>query len=177
MPYTFTFCPKCATRLELCSHHGRTLPTCPNCSFTFYNNAAPCTGVFVVRRAVGQELASCHEVLLVKRGIEPFLGWWDVPGGFLESSEHPEEGAKRELLEETGLVIEPTEILGFWPDVYGPEEEPTLNIGYLAEIIGGEMRAGDDASELAWFPLDALPEQIAFAWERDALRLLVTRLK
>lgn len=177
MPYTYTFCPKCATRLEPRDHHGRTLPTCPNCAFTFYNNSAPCTGVFVLRPCVGQELASCHEVLLVKRAVEPFKGWWDVPGGFLESGEHPEAGAKRELWEETGLIIEPTELLGFWPDVYGPEEEPTLNIGYVARIIGGEMKAGDDASELAWFPLHALPEQIAFNWEREALGVLAERMK
>ena len=168
MPYTYTFCPKCAARLEPRDHHGRMLPTCPSCSFTFYNNAAPCTGVFVVKD---------RSVLLVKRAVEPFKDWWDVPGGFLESGEHPVEGAKRELIEETGLVIEPTEMLGFWPDVYGPEEEPTLNIGYLAEIVGGEMRAGDDASELAWFPLDALPEQLAFRWEREALELLAKRLR
>lgn len=167
MPYTFTFCPKCAARLEPHDHHGRRLPTCPSCAFTFHNNSAPCVGVFVMRD---------RAVLLVKRAVEPFLGWWDVPGGFLESGEHPEEGVKRELQEETGLIVAPTELLGFWPDVYGPEEEPTLNIGYVARIVGGEMRAGDDASELAWFPLEALPEQIAFKWEREALEILAERL-
>jgi len=163
----YTFCPKCATRLEPRDHHGGTLPTCPNCSFTFYNNAAPCVGVMVVKD---------RAVLLVKRAVAPFQGWWDVPGGFLESGEHPAAGARRELLEETGLVVEPTEVLGFWPDVYGPEEEPTLNICYLAEVIGGEARPGDDATEMAWFPLDSLPEQIAFNWEREALALLAARL-
>jgi len=60
-------------------------------------------------------------------------------------------------------------VVGIYMDVYGEEQEPTLNICYLATVIGGEERAGSDATETAWFPLDALPEQIAFTWEREAL--------
>jgi len=129
----------------------------------------------VVREAVGQELASCPasaRVLLVKRAVEPFRGYWDIPGGFLESGEHPADGARREILEETGLLIEPTEVLGFFMDVYGPEDEPTLNICYLARVVGGEEKAGSDAAEMRWFPVDQLPKQIAFRWEREALDLL-----
>jgi len=110
-----------------------------------------------------------QEVLLVKRAVEPFKGYWDIPGGFLESGEHPADGARREVLEETGLVIEPTEVVGFYMDVYGPEDEPTLNICYLAKVVGGEERAGSDAEGMEWFPMDELPERIAFSWEREAL--------
>ena len=158
MPYTY--CPYCAARLVPREHEGRTLPSCPDCSFVFYNNSAPCVGVVVVRDGA---------VLLVKRALEPFRGYWDIPGGFLESGEPPAEGARRELREETGLEIAPTEVVGIYMDVYGEEQEPTLNICYLATVIGGEERAGSDATETAWFALDALPEQIAFTWEREAL--------
>ncbi len=147
---------------------GRDLLACPACGWVFYNNSAPCVGV-VVRR--GQ----AEEVLLVKRAIEPFKGWWDIPGGFLESGEHPAEAARREALEETGLEVEPIEVLDFYMDVYGPDNEPTLNICYLAQVVGGEEQAGSDAEGLGWFPLDALPEKIAFNWEREALEKIRAR--
>jgi 8-oxo-dGTP diphosphatase len=151
----------------------RDLLVCPACGWIFYNNSAPCVGVIVVRAVCkGQEASSCPtmaEVLLVKRAVEPFKGYWDIPGGFLESGEHPADGARREVLEETGLLIEPTEVTGFYMDAYGPEHEPTLNICYLAKVVGGEEKAGSDAEGMEWFPMDELPERIAFSWERGAL--------
>jgi ADP-ribose pyrophosphatase YjhB (NUDIX family) len=72
------------------------------------------------------------QLLLVRRAIEPYYGYWDIPGGFLEAGEHPEAGAIREMEEETGLVIEPVEILGLYMSTYGPAGEPTLNICYVA---------------------------------------------
>lgn len=173
---SYVFCPQCATRLVPCRVDQRDLLSCPACDWVFYNNSAPCVGVLVVRgRPAGIPALQGREVLLVKRAVEPFKGYWDIPGGFLESGEHPADGARREAREETGLEIEPAEVLGFFMDVYGPDEEPTLNICYLARITGGEEMAGSDAAEMRWFPLDQLPEQIAFAWERDALDLLVSR--
>jgi 8-oxo-dGTP diphosphatase len=194
MPYTF--CPHCATRLEPHRTEQRDLLACPACGWVFYNNSAPCVGVIVTRRrdaaGVGPSgmalpfptgwqshtpALQAHEVLLVKRAREPFKGWWDIPGGFLESGEHPADGAKREILEETGLVIEPTEVLGFFMDAYGPDEEPTLNICYLGTVTGGEEKAGSDAEGLGWFGLDGLPERIAFSWEREALEAVSRRMK
>jgi 8-oxo-dGTP diphosphatase len=125
-------------------------------------------GVFVLRD---------KQVLLIKRAIEPYQGYWDIPGGFLEEGEHPEEGAVREIKEETGLVIEPTEILGVFMDEYGPDREATLNICYLAKVTGGEEKAGSDANEMAWFPLDNLPDQIAFNWSEEALERLASTVK
>ena len=165
MPYTF--CPQCAARLTPRRLDGKDRLACPNCDFVFYNNSLPCVGVLALHEG---------KVLLVKRAVEPYKGYWDIPGGFLESLEHPEAGAEREFLEETGLRIHPTEILGFFMDTYGPDEEPTLNICYLAELAGGSGKPGSDAVELGWFPLDALPEDIAFNWERDAIHMLRDRL-
>ncbi len=165
---TFTFCPNCGTRLTPRHIEGRHRPACPNCSFVHYNNPLPCVGVLALDEG---------RVLLIKRAVAPFKGYWDIPGGFLEADEHPYAGAQRELREETGLEIEPTELLGFFMDLYGPDEEPTLNICYLAEVLSGEPRPGSDAVALQWFPLDALPEKIAFNWERDALALLRERLQ
>ena len=174
MPHTF--CPQCASRLEARGQETSSCPTCPVCGWVFYNNSAPCVGVVVVRERPAGMPPAAHipalqgrEVLLVKRAVEPFKGYWDIPGGFLESGEHPADGARREVLEETGLLIEPTEVMGFYTDVYGPENEPTLNICYLAKVVGGEEKAGSDAEGMEWFPMDELPERIAFSWEREAL--------
>lgn len=180
MPYAF--CPTCAVRLAPRRVDERELLACPACGWVFYNNSAPCVGVLVVRDrpagmppGAGIPALQRQEVLLVKRAVEPLKGHWDIPGGFLESGEHPADGARREVREETGLAIALTEMLGFFMDVYGPDNEPTLNICYLAHITGGHEQAASDAAEMRWFPLDQLPGGIAFPWEREALAMLRER--
>lgn len=115
-------------------------------------------------------------VLLVRRAVEPFLDHWDLPGGFLEAGEAPEDGARREVREETGLSVRPTGLVGILMDVYGPEAQPTLSICYTAEVSGGRERPGSDAAETGWFELDALPERLAFASTKEALELLNRQL-
>jgi ADP-ribose pyrophosphatase YjhB (NUDIX family) len=116
-------------------------------------NSKPCAGGLVVRDG---------RLLLVRRAFEPFKGWWDVPGGFLEAGEHPVDGVVRELREETGLEVRPGDLFGIYMDRYGADGHPTLNVYYRCEVVGGAERAGDDAAELGWFAPDALPDRIAF---------------
>jgi 8-oxo-dGTP diphosphatase len=118
-------------------------------------NSKPCAGALVVRDG---------RVLLVRRAFEPFAGWWDVPGGFLDAGEHPVDAVKRELKEETGLEIEPTRLVGVYMDTYGdgPDADDTMNLYYECEVVGGDLRPGDDALEIGWFGPDALPSEIAF---------------
>jgi 8-oxo-dGTP diphosphatase len=108
-------------------------------------------------------------VLLVRRAIEPFYGCWDIPGGFLEAEEHPAAGVVREIEEETGLHIRLMALLGIYVDTYGAEDEYTLNIHYLAEVVGGEPHPASDASELAWFAPHELPSDLAFRSDYQAL--------
>jgi 8-oxo-dGTP diphosphatase len=111
-------------------------------------------------------------VLLARRGIEPYRGWWDIPGGFLEAGEHPEAGAVREVAEETGLQINLTELLGIYIDTYGQSGDYTLNLCYVAELVGGQPRPASAVTELQWFDLGALPDRVAFGWSMDALTKL-----
>lgn len=159
----YSFCPKCGRRLSLrlIDQHERLV--CSGCGFIFYQNSKPCVGVLVVED---------NRLLLVQRAIEPFKGYWDIPGGFLEAGEHPEAGAIRELQEETGLLIEPVQILGIFMDTYGPGQEPVMTIFYIAQVAGGELRPGSDAAALQWFELEDLPEKIAFSSAQEALELL-----
>ncbi len=104
--------------------------------------------------------------LLGKRAFEPDAGRWDLLGGFLEEGEHPGDGLRRELLEETGLEVEPGTFLGSYVDTYGGPESTVLNLVYEARIVSGEMVPADDVTELRWFHLDDLPprEELAFRW-------------
>lgn len=125
-------------------------------------------------------MARGGRVLLVRRAIEPFKDHWDIPGGFLHEAEHPEDGARREILEETGLRVRLVETLGIYMDRYGGEdaEEWTLNVYYLAEPLDdAEPRAADDASEIAWFAPDELPAEMAFNHEREVLAAWRARLR
>ena len=83
------FCPSCGTETVARAIEGRERASCPGCGRVHYENAKPCAGAIVVDAA--------GRVLLGKRSIEPFKGLWDIPGGFLEAEEHPEEGARREV--------------------------------------------------------------------------------
>jgi ADP-ribose pyrophosphatase YjhB (NUDIX family) len=98
-------------------------------------------------------------VLLARRAGEPFRGYWDLPGGFLDEGEHPLDGIRRELREETGLMVEPEDFVGVWIDRYGDAEDAhaTLNLYWTARVLGGEAEAADDVSEIAWFRPDELP--------------------
>jgi 8-oxo-dGTP diphosphatase len=116
------------------------------------------------------------EVLLGRRNIHPFHGWWDIPGGFLEAAEHPEAGARRELAEETGLEGGALRLVGVFMDQYGESDtQPTedlLNFYYECRVVeDASPAASDDIEALAWFAPQDLPvEEVAFAANRAALR-------
>ena len=105
-------------------------------------------------------------VLLARRAGEPYRGYWDLPGGFLDEGEHPLDALRRELREETGLEVEPGEFVGIWMDRYGDADDAhaTLNLYWTARVLGGEPRAADDVSELAWFRPDELPSPSELAF-------------
>jgi 8-oxo-dGTP diphosphatase len=115
-------------------------------------------------------------LLLTRRAREPFAGWWDLPGGFVEPLETPQHAVRRELLEETGLEVTVGSLVGVFPDRYGEDAPSTLNLFYEAAVAGGEQRAADDVSEIGWQPPDEVdPAQVAFACCRQALATIVRK--
>lgn len=99
------------------------------------------------------------KVLLVRRSRAPFEGCWALPGGFVELHETLEQAALRELEEETGLRLGHAEQLGAFDAVHRDPRERVISIAHLAVVDAADHapRAGDDASEAAWFQVDALP--------------------
>lgn len=153
----YHFCPNCKNKLE---HDGETA-RCSQCEFIFFNNPAPCTAVIVEKQ---------DEIMLTKRAFEPHKGWWDVPGGFVKVGETEEEGAIREIREETGLTIKIINYLGpAIPDFYGSNQVPTLNFVFVAHITKGSSNAADDVADIGWFSPTDTPDNIAFKNGRIAL--------
>lgn len=105
-------------------------------------------------------------VALVKRAHPPIQGQWSIPGGVLEVGEFVREAAVREAREETGLVVEPGELLGVYDrvlrDALSKDEKRVqyhyVLIDFLCRVVGGELRAGTDAAEVRWFTREELPE-------------------
>ncbi len=148
-------CPRCGTGLE--PHHDKHL-RCPSCGSEYWANAAP---------AVQGLLERDGKVLLGRRALEPRKGYWDIPGGFLEETEEPLDGLRREFVEETGLHVEPVRFIGAFLDPYdGPY---VLGLSWVVRGEG-EPVAADDVAELAWFGPDELPDEMAFASQHEALR-------
>lgn len=90
-------------------------------------------------------------LLLVRRGREPALGSWSLPGGRIEAGESPAEAAAREVAEETGLVVEIGELLQT-VDIWGGYRVHD----FAASVIGGTLVAGDDASDVQWYDVEEL---------------------
>jgi len=109
---------------------------------------------------VGAVIIENTRVLLVKRGHEPLAGEWSIPGGGLELGETVREGVAREALEETGLTVEPIELLGVFDCVVRDLDERTLYhyvlVDFLCQRVSGELCAAGDADEARWFSAEEL---------------------
>jgi ADP-ribose pyrophosphatase YjhB (NUDIX family) len=104
---------------------------------------------------VGVGAVVVHEgrVLLVRRGHEPLKGRWSLPGGLLELGESLTAGAAREVLEETGLVVEPVELVELLDRIHRLQERVRYHYviaDYLCRVTGGTLKAGSDADAVRW---------------------------
>ena len=110
---------------------------------------------------VGAVIVEGGRVLLVRRDTEPLRGEWSVPGGMLELGEKLRDGVRREALEETGVRVEPDEVLDVFDSIFtdglGKTQYHYVLIDYLCRVISGEAQAGSDVSDVRWVSLEALP--------------------
>lgn len=161
----YRFCPACGGGLA-----PRTLKegepprlVCASCGFVFYLDpkVAACTIAMLD-----------GGIVLLKRGIEPQLGKWVFPGGFVDRGEPVQTAAVRETLEEVNLRVSLTGIL----DAYSFPESDVVVVVYAADVVGGSLEARDESLEVHAFPPEAIPwDELAFESTRAALRDYIHR--
>lgn len=109
---------------------------------------------------VGAIIIEDDRVLLVKRAHPPLQAQWSIPGGVLEVGELVRAAAVRETREETGLIVEPGELLGVYDRVLRNAEQRVqyhyVLIDFLCRRVEGELQANDDAVEVNWFTREEL---------------------
>lgn len=160
----YGYCERCGAKLVTMELDGRPRDVCGDCGRVAYRNPLPVAAAVV--------LNDRREVLLVRRRYEPHAGMWCLPTGFAELDETIDEAALRELHEETGLEGRIHRLLtahSLSDDFYGE----LLFICFEVEKTGGSESPGDDAEEVAYFPLAGLPV-LAFGAHTEAVRMCET---
>ena len=137
---------------------GKTRDVCEHCDFIAYKNPKSLVGV----------VASSDDgkILLVRRNIEPRLGHWDLPRGYLENGETTEEGAKREAIEEADAEMKINDLIG----VYEFPQPGIVSLIYRAELTSSELKPGPEASEARLFAPGDIPwDELAFPHIKPAI--------
>lgn len=160
--HAFAHCPRCREPLGRLGEGGVVRPSCSACGFVQYLNPSPAAAA-VIRRG--------DLVCLVQRKFAPKVGEWTLPAGFIEYDEAPDEAARRETREETGLEVRIDGLLAVHQGVL-PPDRPVILIVYAATELGGELLAGDDAAAVGFWPPDAPPGPVAFSSHRRVLAAL-----
>lgn len=99
------------------------------------------------------------EVLLVRRKASPYAGRWSLPGGAVELGETVHDAVVREVREETGLDVEPKEVVGVYDNIITEGDRVRFHyllVDFLCRLIGGELDPGSDASAAEWVPPEDL---------------------
>lgn len=133
-------------------------------SFPRIRTLSPCSKIGITMKreypnsplvGIGAIIIEAGRVLLIKRGQPPLLGEWSIPGGMLELGETVREAAVREAQEETGLTVEPGELLGVFDRVIRDEQGRVryhyVLIDFLCCRTAGKVLASGDADEARWF--------------------------
>jgi 8-oxo-dGTP diphosphatase len=157
-PRELKWCPHCGSALIDRPAFGRIRQFCPVCMMVVFREHKVAAGIIVGRG---------NGVLLTRRRRGPRKGLWTFPGGFVDYDEDPVTAAVRECREETGLEVR---VAGLLDVISGREHAKGADIVivYTGHIVGGALRAGDDADKAAFFSLDRLPE-LAFSSTRRAV--------
>ena len=155
----YRYCPKCAGALEqkLVKTNEPKRLVCQTCSFIFYQDPKVVAAtVFTLNGGI----------VLLKRGVEPAIGKWVFPGGYVDRGESVQDAAVRETKEECLLDVK----LGPLLNVYSYPRSPNVIVVYTAEVVGGTLTAADESTDAAVFaPKDVPWPELAFDSTKDAL--------
>jgi len=112
--------------------------------------------------AVDGIVSDGEKILLVRRAIPPFLGYWTLPGGHVEYGETVEEAIKREMREELGIEVKIKRLIGVYSD---PKRDPryhSVAVNFLLEPVSKDIRLNFEGSEFKFFSVKELPEKIGY---------------
>lgn len=111
---------------------------------------------------VGALILDGDRIVLARRGKEPSCGEWSIPGGLVHLGETLQEAVAREALEETGLEVEPQDLMELLERIF-PDENGRIRYHYVladfsCKVVGGSLKAGSDASEVTWAEASGLED-------------------
>jgi 8-oxo-dGTP diphosphatase len=126
---------------------------------------------------VGAVVIEGAKVLLVRRGHAPLKGEWSLPGGALELGETLQQGVVREVLEETGLMVEPAGMIEVLDRITQDEVSGRIHyhyvlIDFVCRVTGGTLRGGSDADEARWVGREDLDEQGGYGLAPVTMRVI-----
>ena len=156
----YRFCPRCGGHLK--KQKVKAIEperlVCQQCSFIFYLDPKVVAGaIFTIE----------ERIVLLRRGVEPEMGKWVFPGGYVDRGESVREAAIRETREESNVQVRLCSLL----DVYSYSRSPNVIVVYAAEAIGGELRAADESVDAQAFSASEIPwKDLGFQSTQDALK-------
>ena len=163
--HTARFCERCGFPLRWTEIEAKPRKHCAACGWVVYVDPKVAAGVIVALNG---------EVVLLKRGIEPSLGKWVFPGGYVDAGEPTEAAAAREVQEEVGLIVTIDGLSG----VYSSRGERVVLVVYTGFATGGRLEGNFECLEVVTFPRDRIPwSDLAFESTRKALRDWVDRIE
>ncbi len=160
-PREINFCALCggAMTSRIVLPDRRRERVCSRCGYVAFLSPKLVAGCLVVENG---------RVLLLRRAVEPQLGRWTFPGGYVDLGESPAQAAARETLEEVGMDVRVENLLGLY---WSEPRPPTVVAVYLAAPTDKPPRTSEEASEVAYFAPELIPwKEIAFRTTRAALR-------
>lgn len=154
------YCPNCAAPVVWRLEAGRERATCSHCGFIHYEDPKlVAVGVIPVD----------GKLVLGRRAMDPRIGFWSLPGGYVNRGEAVEAALVREVEEETCLRVEPEQLLG----LYSEADNPVVLAAYVARPVGGSLGVGEEVTEVGLFAPSAMPE-LAFKNDERILADWVT---
>lgn len=165
--HSYQFCPYCGNKYSPEAIRAKEFFfSCQTCGRHVFENQVVTASALIIQEG---------RLLLVRRAHEPQKGMLDIPGGYCQPQEHPEEACKRELREELGVEIEITDLHGVYaptPYEYQGNIQYNCDLFYTATLLSNDVVPADDVASVEWVSLDNLPDEseLAFSSLQQAVR-------